>query len=226
MQLRYSAYVTVPGGAGTITATVVPETNQPAVPTGTVQVEGGPPVALAGGRATLRVPNATAPVKVIYSGDALYNATNGTIAYAATSADTPVGATVPATLSLTLGPAASFGALVPGDPNDYTASTTANVISTAGDAALSVSDPGRLANGAFTLPQPLRVEIAPNAWSGPVSKRDVHDHVPPSGRRQRRAPDRDLQPHADVHALDDDPVGNTSIPIRDLQAAVDRWRVA
>ena len=41
--------------------------------------------------------------------------------------------------------------------------------STAGDAALTVSDPGRLMNGAFSLPQPLRVEIAPNAWSGPVS---------------------------------------------------------
>ena len=38
---------------------------------------------------------------------------------------------------------------------------TANVISTAGDAALSVSDPssvatGHLVNGAFSLPQPLR----------------------------------------------------------------------
>ena len=29
---------------------------------------------------------------------------------------------------------------------------------TAGDAALTVSDPGRLTNGAFTLPEPLRVE--------------------------------------------------------------------
>ena len=33
---------------------------------------------------------------------------------------------------------------------EYTAATTANVISTAGDAALSVSDPGHLTNGAFT----------------------------------------------------------------------------
>jgi enterochelin esterase-like enzyme len=164
-----STRVELTAGAGTITATVVPETNQAAVPTGTVQLVGGQPVALAGGKATLRVPNATAPVKVAYSGDALYNASTGTIAYAATSADTPVGATVPATLSLTLGPAANFGALLPGVPNDYTATTTANVISTAGDAALSVSEPGHLANGAFTLPQPLRVEIAPYAWSGPVS---------------------------------------------------------
>ena len=43
------------------------------------------------------------------------------------------------------------------------------MISTAGDAALTVSEPGHMTNGAFTLPQPLRVEIAPNAWTGPVS---------------------------------------------------------
>ena len=35
----------------------------------------------------------------------------------------------------------------------YEASTTANVISTAGDAALTVSDPGHLTNGAFSLPR-------------------------------------------------------------------------
>ena len=53
-----------------------------------------------------------------------------------------VGGTVPATLSLALGtPAATFGAFTPGVTKDYTASTTANVISTAGDAALTVSDP-------------------------------------------------------------------------------------
>ena len=45
---------------------------------------------------------------------------------------------MPATLSLTLGAPASFGAFTPGVAKDYTASTTANVISTAGDAALTV----------------------------------------------------------------------------------------
>ncbi len=82
---------------------------------------------------------------------------------------TTVGGTVPATLSLTLGPAASFGAFTPGLDKDYSASTPANVISTAASAALSVSDPGHLMNGRFALPQALRVEIAPNAWSAPVS---------------------------------------------------------
>jgi hypothetical protein len=53
-----------------------------------------------------------------------------------------VGGNVPATLSLSLGPAASFGVFTPGIAREYTASTAANVISTAGDASLSVSDPG------------------------------------------------------------------------------------
>ncbi len=33
------------------------------------------------------------------------------------------------------------------------------MISTAGDATLTTSEPGHLANGAFTLAQPLRVEL-------------------------------------------------------------------
>jgi hypothetical protein len=68
---------------------------------------------------------------------------------------------------------ASFGAFTPGVAKEYTASTTANVISTAGDAALTVSDPGHMSNGAFSLPQPLRVEMAPNTWAGPVSNGPV-----------------------------------------------------
>jgi hypothetical protein len=78
-----------------------------------------------------------------------------------TSADGGPGGTVPATLSLTIGPPASFGAFTPGLAKDYTASTTGNVISTAGDATLSVADPsstatGHLVNGTFSLPSPLQ----------------------------------------------------------------------
>jgi hypothetical protein len=80
-----------------------------------------------------------------------------------------VGGTVPPTLSLTLGPAASFGPFTPGVEKEYTATTSANVISTAGDAALSVSDPGHLANGAFTLPDPPRVDLSKANWTAPVS---------------------------------------------------------
>src|SRR5262249_21790102 len=66
--------------------------------------------------------------------------------------------TVAATLSLSLGQAAQFGAFTPGVTKTYTASTTANVVSSAGDAALSVADPsatatGHLVNGTFSLPQ-------------------------------------------------------------------------
>jgi hypothetical protein len=92
--------------------------------------------------------------------------------------ETPVGGTVggavPATLSLTLGAPASFGAFVPGAAKEYTATTTANVISTAGDATLSVADPssvgtGHLVNGTFVLPQPLQGLGTIKTWSTPVS---------------------------------------------------------
>ena len=67
----------------------------------------------------------------------------------------------PATLSLTLGRPATFGAFTPGLAKDYPANTTATVISTAGDAALTVADPsatatGHLVNGTFSLPQTLQ----------------------------------------------------------------------
>jgi hypothetical protein len=83
------------------------------------------------------------------------------------------GGSVPATLALTVGGSASFGAFQPGVDKDYTASTTANVISSAGDAALTVSDPGHLTNGTFALPSPLGVELSKAAWTGPVSNDPV-----------------------------------------------------
>ena len=52
---------------------------------------------------------------------------------------------------------------------EYTASTPANVTSTALDAALTVSEPGHLMNGAFALAEPLRVEFSKSTWSTPVS---------------------------------------------------------
>ena len=74
-----------------------------------------------------------------------------------------VGGTVPATLSLTLGTPASFGPFTPGVARTYDASTIATVISSAGDATLSATDPsaqnpGHLVNGSFFLPQPLKVQ--------------------------------------------------------------------
>jgi hypothetical protein len=93
----------------------------------------------------------------------------------------PVGGNVPATLSLTLGGPVSFGGLEPGVAKEYTASTTASVISSAADALLSVADPsdvarGRLVNGPFALAAPLRINDAAvgsftplRSWTAPVS---------------------------------------------------------
>jgi hypothetical protein len=89
--------------------------------------------------------------------------------YLPATAETGVGGSVPATLALTLGAPASFGAFTPGVAKTYSAATTANVVSTAGDAALTVNDPGHLANGTFTLPEPLQVSLSKASWTGPVS---------------------------------------------------------
>ena len=83
----------------------------------------------------------------------------------AVSGTAGVGGTVPATLGLTLGTPAAFGAFTPGVAGDYTASMPANVISTAGDATLSVTDPsttatGHLVNGTFSLPSPLQAKAS------------------------------------------------------------------
>jgi predicted acyl esterase len=91
--------------------------------------------------------------------------------------EAPVGGTVPATLSLTLGTPASFGAFTPGVAKEYTASTPATVVSTAGDATLSVADngpnPGYLTNGAFKLPQPLQGLGVVKTWTAPTSNEVV-----------------------------------------------------
>ena len=78
--------------------------------------------------------------------------------------------TVPATLSLTLGAPATFAPFVPGVDQTYTASTTANVTSTAGDALLSVADPsptatGRLVNGAFSLANAVEANANSGAYA-------------------------------------------------------------
>jgi hypothetical protein len=88
-----------------------------------------------------------------------------------TEAGLDAGGTVPATLALTLGDSPSFGAFIPGVEQTYETSTTATVISTAGDAALTVADPsgeapGHLVNGAFSLAEPLQVQATSAAGTG------------------------------------------------------------
>src|SRR4051812_46510949 len=80
-----------------------------------------------------------------------------------------VGGTVPQTLSLTIGSAAGFGAFTPAVAKDYLASAAATVVPTAGDASLSVVDPGsaapgHLVNGTFSLPSAVQAR-ATNAAS-------------------------------------------------------------
>ena len=116
---------------------------------------------------------------------------------------TTVSGTVPGTLALSIGPGVSFGAFTPGVARDYAGTTTANVTSTAGDAALTVTDPsatapGRLVNGAFSLPQAVEARVAPSAfgaisgtplalktYAGPVS----NDPVPLDFRQSIGAAD-------------------------------------
>ncbi len=172
--------------------------------------------------------NATVTLTATSVSDSTKTAT-ATCALAATTGD--VGGSVPATLSLTLGPAASFGSFTPGAAQDYTASTTANVISTAGDALLSVADPssnatGHLVNGAFSLPSPLQARARNSAntstafnnvgssasplnlltWNNPISNDAVSLDFSQHVGCQRRAADRCLQQDADLHPVDDDSV--------------------
>ncbi len=124
----------------------------------------------------------------------------------ADAVSTTIGGTVPATLSLTLGAPATFGAFTPGVSQSYTASTTANVISSAGDAALTVTDPstnhpGYLVNGAFFLPQPLQGLGTVKTYAGPVSNDRVTVLFTQPIARDRRAAHRRLLEDADVHAV-------------------------
>jgi hypothetical protein len=86
-----------------------------------------------------------------------------TLAAATGVATTNAGATVPTQLSLTVGSSVSFGTILAGVGKSYTASVAASVVSTAGNAALSVMDtsptaPGHLVNGDFSLAQPMQVQ--------------------------------------------------------------------
>jgi hypothetical protein len=120
--------------------------------------------------------------------DAAGNTTVKSVTYNVVAvASGEVGGNVPATLSLALtNGTTSLGSFVPGVAGEYTATTTANVISTAAEATLSVADtganPGHLVNGAFVLPQALQLRANTGAfaplgadpvslltWDGPVS---------------------------------------------------------
>ena len=94
---------------------------------------------------------------------------------AATHTDGTVGGSVPATLVADARHAGDVRRRSRrASRGSTTATTDANVISTAGDAALSVSEPRPPArNGAFSLPQPLQVAFSKTAWTAPVSNDKV-----------------------------------------------------
>ena len=121
-----------------------------------------------------------------------------------------VGGSVPATLALTMGSSASFGAFAPGMTKDYTANTTATVISTAGDAALTVSDPGQAQQRHVLAAVAAGGRLQQGGLDGAGLQRSGDGHVQAAHRRHRRAAHGHLLEDADLHALDDDSV--TSSP--------------
>jgi sugar phosphate isomerase/epimerase len=89
------------------------------------------------------------------------------------------GGTVAPVLALNLSGAASFGAFTPGVAKNYDTNVTASLLSTAGDATLSVSDPsavapGHLVNGAFSLPSALQIS-ANNAANPAVTYKSLSE---------------------------------------------------
>ena len=95
------------------------------------------------GVALVVVPHATCDFTITAGGaaapvDDVAVAGDQAIPVSLTSGDTTVGGSVPPTLSLSLGAPASFGAFTPGVARTYFASTTANVITTGGDALVIV----------------------------------------------------------------------------------------
>ena len=83
----------------------------------------------------------------------------------------PAGGDVPATLSLKIDAPATFAPFAPGVDGTYEATMTGDVVSTTGDAVLTVADPsaygtGHLLNGTFVLPQPLEALASSPAGTG------------------------------------------------------------
>ena len=139
-----------------------------------------------------------------------------------------VSGTVPATLSLTMGPSAAFGTFVPAVANVYNASTTANVITSSLGSTLSVADPspfatGHLINGTFSLRAAApdrghqrrrhgrrvrddRRLVGPDLGPdlpGPDPQRHGDAELPAADRGHRPAPHRPVQQDAHLHAVHD-----------------------
>ena len=147
-----------------------------------------------------------------------------------------VGGDVPTTLALSIPTTARAASarFAPTVARSYETAMAATVTSTAGDAALAVTDPSTTAprppgqrhrsrcrrcstSRAINSTNPTQAfaPLAETTWQrrrtcsptpGPVQRRPRHARLPPGDRRHRRAALRQLQQDADVHAVDDDSV--------------------
>jgi predicted dienelactone hydrolase len=147
----YCAYASFAG----IEAFTRTATTSPALPDGFTPTPTNVP---ASGLDTDVVKEQMAALAIEFFGAKLARASSGT-----------VGGTVPATLALTLGGAASLGAFVPGVDRTYDGTTTATVTSSAGSATLSITDtganPGRLVNGTAVLGEALQARAGTAAYA-------------------------------------------------------------
>ena len=140
-----------------------------------------------------------------YLGEGAYSASASSEVSHLVGVQSGPGGTVPATLALTLGAAAAFGPFTPGLDHTYTATTNANVISTAGDAALTV-DGGKLDQRRVHAARAAADRVLEVLVERPGLQRSGHGHVHPAHRRHRAAAHGRVRQDADVHVVDDDAV--------------------
>ena len=160
---------TTPLAAGKLAVADNPATPEneaaPAVPRGTCTVMVGFKPTRTNYRSVARLQvtsNAdSATESILLTGLSTYDALGG------------VGGDVPQMLSLAISGAGSFGSFVPAVARTYDTALAASVVSTAGDATLSVTDPsstapGHLVNGTFALPSALTLRAVNTVQTNPA----------------------------------------------------------
>ncbi|RKQ93231.1 sugar phosphate isomerase/epimerase [Solirubrobacter pauli] len=90
-----------------------------------------------------------------------------------TSVDADLNAQVPRAMGISLAGSVTFGAIVPGIAKDYDAGTTVRATSSVASSKLTISDPsstatGHLVNGAFAMPQAVKVGVGATPAFAPL----------------------------------------------------------
>ena len=139
------------------------------------------------------------------------DAKNSHDACLARNAEGGVGGSVPATLSLTLGAPASFGAFTPGRGEGLHGVHDGHRRLHGGqrDARRDRATRVKLINGSFALRRAaavVGVSAGPSAGRRPGLQRRGHGRLQAADRRERRASHRAVREDADADALDDDSV--------------------